>query len=395
MGKPIEAVYTPALLLLVGVVGVSYLGVGFVMPLRALYSSSLGASSGEIGLMASSALLTAFIAAPGIGRLSDHFGHGNVLWLGLLAHAALILAYIPLQHPLALIGLRALEGIAIVAVLPPARALVNAIAPRTCQAEALGLLSAAQSVGILIGPVVGALLAVRVGYSRAFLLASLTLLVGAILARLLLPRQSEAHSRRAGTTPRRLLFTHPLLFVYGLQMVLSSTQGLGAAIWTIYMRDRGASLLLIGLSFTTYAVPILLLAPLAGRFADRYGRLPPLLIGFGIYVIILCLYGLPLSPLTITLLSVPEGMGAAFARGGLDGLLADATPPDIRGTIQANYSAAGTAGSFLAATAAGFLYALAPGVPFLANGLLYLAALVGLLVMLARRRAATRVRYAA
>ena len=71
-----SGVYTPAILLLVFVVGTSFLGVGFILPLRALYGRSVGASSGEIGLMASSALLTGFLSAPIIGKLSDRLGHG-------------------------------------------------------------------------------------------------------------------------------------------------------------------------------------------------------------------------------------------------------------------------------------------------------------------------------
>src|SRR6516162_952467 len=136
-------VYTPAILTLAGIVGVSFLGIGFVMPLRALYAQRVGASGVEIGLMASVALLTASLAAPPVGRLTHRFGPRTVLWVGVLCHAALVLLYIPTRQPLLLIGLRGLEGIAIVAVLPPARALMNTLAPAHRQGEALGLIGSA------------------------------------------------------------------------------------------------------------------------------------------------------------------------------------------------------------------------------------------------------------
>ena len=135
------------------------------MPLRALYGRQLGASSAEIGLMTTSFLLAGFLATPGIGWLSDRIGYKNVLWIGLLMHAALMIAYIFVQDPVMLIGLRGLEGIASVSVLPPTRAMMNTLAPRERQGEALGLLSAAQTAGILIGPAVGALLVGCVGRS--------------------------------------------------------------------------------------------------------------------------------------------------------------------------------------------------------------------------------------
>ncbi len=374
-------VYTPAILLLVFVVGTSYLGVGFILPLRALYGRSVGASSGEIGLMASSALLTGFLSAPLIGRLSDRLGHGYVLFAGLVVHALLVLAYIPIENPVALIALRGLEGIAVVGIMPPARAIANTLAPPTRQAETLGLMSAAQTVGILLGPTFGLLLASAVGYHYAFLVASVPLAIGAVLAWIYLPRRASIVTTDA--TPRAVraaLFTRPLALAYSLQLILATTQGVGAAVWTIYMADLGATPLVIGLSFTTFAVPIILLAPVAGRMADRYGRYWYVLLGIAVCGVLFVIYGLPINPLWLVILSVPEGIAAAFARTAIDGLLADATPPALRGRVQAVYSAAGTGSAFIVATVSGFVYGLYRGLPFFMVGGIFLAGAGALLL---------------
>jgi DHA1 family multidrug resistance protein-like MFS transporter len=384
-----EPVYTPAILLLSLTVGVSYLGLGFVMPLRALYSQQVGASSGEIGLMASAALLTGFLAAPPIGWLTDRAGHRRVLWMALFAHAVLVLAYAFVRDPIALIGLRALEGIAIIGVLPPARALMNALAPGSRQGEALGLLSSAQMVGILLGPALGTLLANQVGYVPAFVAACVPLFLGALLARLLLP----AHPSRPAAVPAqpdatpqvaaggwREQFSPRLWLVYALAAVLAVTQGTVTAIWSLYMVARGASLPVLGLSYTTYALPAMLLTPLAGRFSDRHGRYGPILAAFLSYAVIYLLFGLPVSPFWLVIISAIEGVIAAAASSALGGLLADVMPAAGHGKAQANYSAANTLGAFLSATGAGFLYALAPGAPFVASSVVFLAVSVGLLL---------------
>lgn len=374
-------VYTPAILLLAFVVGASYLGVGFILPLRALYGRSVGASSGEIGLMASAALLTGFFAAPPIGRLSDRLGHSYVLFVGLVIHALLVLAYIPVEDPVLLIALRGLEGIAVVGILPPARALANTLAPPTRQAETLGLLSAAQTVGILLGPTFGLLLASAVGYHEAFLVASAPLAVGAVLAWFFLPRRATNYaSETASRAKTSTLFTRPLLLAYSLQIILATTQGVGAAVWTIYMADLGAQPLVIGLSFTTFAIPIILLAPIAGRMADRTGRYWYVLLGIAVCGVLFVIYGLPINPLWLVILSVPEGVAAAFARTAADGLLADATPPEMRGRIQAVYSAAGTGSAFVVATVSGFIYGLYRGLPFFMVGAIFLAGAAALLL---------------
>ncbi len=377
-----ERIYTPPVLLLAATVGVSFLGLGFVMPLRALYGRQIGATSGEIGLMASVALLTGFLAAPGIGWLSDRFGHRTILWIGVLAHALLVLAYIPVGDPVLLIGLRGLEGIAIVSVLPPARALMNTLAPRSRQGEALALVSSAQMAGILMGPTAGTILASRVGYTPSFLLASIPLFTGAACALLFLPGRAAAHAAADGAlaTPAASLFTSPLLLAYGLGAVYAVTNGVIQAIWSIYMADAGASLPLIGLSYTVFALPAGLLGPIAGRLSDRRGRYQPILIGMCGYAAIYVAFGLGVSPLWLVLLSGVEGVAAAFVGGALNGLLADALPAGARGKGQANFSAAQTAGSFVGATASGFLYALSPRAPFVATGVVFAAGAAALLL---------------
>lgn len=373
-----ESIYTPAILLLAATVGISFLGLGFVMPLRALYAQDIGASSVEIGLMASSSLLTGFLAAPGIGWLGDRIGHRNVLWVSVLVHGLLVLAYIPVRDPVLLIGLRGLEGIAIMGVLPPSRALMNGLAPRTRQGEALGLISSAQMVGILMGPAAGTLLASDVGYTQAFLVASVPLFLGAVAARLFLPAHAEHESATGGGVLFGELFTRPLLLVYAVCAALAVTNGVIQAIWSIYMLRRGASLPAIGLSYTTYALPTALLTPIAGRLSDRRGRFWPVVTGLVLYAAIYVTFGLPISPFWLIVFSGVEGFAAAFARSALDGLLADVTPVGAQGKAQANYSAAGMMGSFVGATASGFLYAVGPGAPFTATGVMFLVVACGL-----------------
>ena len=102
----------PAIVLLAAVV-LSFVGVGFVMPLRALYARDLGASSVEVGLMATAFLLASFVLTPAMGWLVDHLGSRTVLGLSLLTYAGLLAAYVPVTSPATLLVLRALEGVSV------------------------------------------------------------------------------------------------------------------------------------------------------------------------------------------------------------------------------------------------------------------------------------------
>lgn len=382
-------VYTPAILLLAAIVGGSFLGLGFIMPLRAMYARDTGSTSIEIGLMTSSYLLASVLIAPLIGQLTDRFGASRILWIGLACHAGVVLTYMAVHSPLLLIALRAAEGATAAAVLPPARALINRLAPRARQGEALGLLGASQEAGILLGPAAGAFLASQVGYTPSFLIAGGVMALGSLAALLRLP-YSGGSAPGATRIQRPGLagigtFTKPLRLVYSLTGIIALPHGVMMALWTIYMLDRGVSLPLIGLTYTAAALPALFVAPLAGRWSDRYGRYWPIALSMVGVGLIYALYGLPVSPLILLLLCAIEGGVATIARSALDGLLADVTPEGMQGRVQANFTAITAAGRLLGATAAGFIYLVDPGLPFIMGGAICLiAGLVLLLPRLAR-----------
>src|SRR5207248_4674474 len=115
------------------------------------------------------------------------------------------------------------------------------------------------------------------------------------------------------------------------------------------MLYRGPSLPLIGLSFTTFALPIIFTAPLS----DRYRRYWLFLSGMLLTGIIFCLYSLPsVTAWPIIFISIAQGIVTSIARSSLDGLLADIMPKDARGKVQANYTAAGLIGNLIGATTA-------------------------------------------
>jgi DHA1 family multidrug resistance protein-like MFS transporter len=354
-------------------VGISFLSLGFLFPLYSLYArEAIGANSTEIGLMASTFLVAGFLSAPAIGSLADRLGHGRVLWIALATHSLVVLGYIAARKPEHLLGLRALEGVAAMGVLPPARALMNGMAPRHRQGEAMGLMSSAEMAGVLLGPAVGAVLASQVGFTGSFLVSGMGLGLVSAWVFFVLPTggaETEVGSTKLlGAT--RKAFTPPLITAYLLRLLLSVPQGVATAVWSLYMADRGASLLLIGLSFTTFALPAILAAPAAGRISDRHGRFWPIVAGLVSSGAIYSAYGFPLMPVIIVLLSLGEGTGAAAARSSVDGLLADSVPSGIRGRVQANFGAADIAGALLGASGGGILYTVGPGIPFLLEGLL-------------------------
>src|SRR5271154_4136660 len=106
------------------VIVAAYTGAGMVSPILVLYAQAHGASLATISLMASSFLITNFVAQYPAGWLADRFGRVRLLAFSLLLQAATAAAYLLITDPTALIVLRAIEGLGAAATLPSARALI-------------------------------------------------------------------------------------------------------------------------------------------------------------------------------------------------------------------------------------------------------------------------------
>ncbi|MCL6516797.1 MAG: MFS transporter [Alicyclobacillus sp.] len=364
--------YTPHILMLVFTMMLSFLGFGFVMPLRALYASSSGLSSFDIGVMAGAASIAGFVASPFIGRLSDLFGARRVLTIALFLHSIVVLLYRDAHSPWSFILLRGCEGITSAGVAPPIRSLLNQTAPRGRLGEAFGLLDSARYAGILLGPAAGSFMASRFGYTGAFVCTA-TMLAFTGIVNLALMRQTRAVEPgpvRAVSLLPNLRTGHGSLYTLGL--ILPFPFGVAESVWSLYMLHRGASLPLIGLSYTAVAVPGLLLSSFIGRYTDRYGRKWPLIAGLLLSSIVFSMYALPLTPWWIIAISIPEGLANTICRTAASGLLADRLKDSpMSAQVQANYSAMGVAGNFIGAIIGGALFNTGIGIPFLVEGLLF------------------------
>lgn len=137
---------------------VSVLGFGLIIPLLPFYIERFGGSPEIITLIVALHSLMQFIAAPVIGRLSDRYGRRSVLaWTTLGTVAAHILLGIADSLWLVIVS-RCLAG-AMAANLGVTFAYASDITTTEQRPKAMGILSAAFSLGFMVGPGIGGLLA--------------------------------------------------------------------------------------------------------------------------------------------------------------------------------------------------------------------------------------------
>ncbi len=354
-----------ALFGIVAAIFVSGTGVGSLLPVLPLYLHERGAPYSLVGVIVGASLVAQAVGQWPAGRLAARVG-GRPMMVGGLVLAALSSIALILPVPVSwLIALRFTQGLGFAASLPAELAAVADVVPRSYLGRAYGWVAGAQQSGFIVGPAIGGFLSVF-GRWTVFLVTGAALLAAAIVVWRAVPPTAR-HAVNASGSARALLGRSQVgaavRAVVTLSIGLGLLIGIYDVIWSLYMRTLGASDPVIGLSFTLYALPVLIATPLAGWISDRWDRR---WLAFGSIVL-----GSLMGPIYPFLKNIPIVIGV----GALEGTLWAFTEPAMnsllmRAVQERRAEAQGIAGTALSAGMAvgsfmgGSLFGLGVGVPF-------------------------------
>src|SRR5438552_12768409 len=155
---------------LMAVAFVDMIGLMMVFPLRPLYALGLHADPATIGFLTASFPIAQLASSPIWGRVSDHYGRRPVLLVGLSASTVAYLIFGLAGSLWLLFASRFVQGLGGGTTGVAQAYVADTMAPHE-RAKALGWLSAATSLGVVIGPVVGSF-AARAGESAPGLVAA-------------------------------------------------------------------------------------------------------------------------------------------------------------------------------------------------------------------------------
>lgn len=364
---------------------VLWVGAAAILPLLPVYVRRDGGSTGIVG-----AVMAAFFAASVIfqypaGWLTDRIGGRPVLVAGLACYALGSLGFLAGWPPVADVGLRGLQGAGAGAVEVAAFSMVAAAVPAQRRGQAAGMIYGGQLGGMAIGPLggslvgVGAMGALFVVASAAAALACVPVLVGVhnrpgglAAASTTAPAPSTA-AAVAPTRPgsaRVGLHLRGNRGLVGLLVAALSTgvlSGVYEACWTLLLTSRGAEQWQIGLSWTCFALPFVVMSVPAGRLADRADR-RWLIMGSLVWSAAF-MAGYPfLGHVSLLIgLGIFEAVGVAVGAPATQSLLSQVARPEERGRAQGLFGSSQTGATAAASASAGVLFGMAPWVPFVAG----------------------------
>jgi len=121
------------------------------------------------------------VAAVTIGRMSDRLGHRRVLILAIALAGLLCFPQALARTVWQLLAIRVLFGFAVGGMAPTVNALTASTVPRSSLGRTYGLTTAANSLGMALGPSLGGWLAASAGLRFPFVLMGAMLLVLALM----------------------------------------------------------------------------------------------------------------------------------------------------------------------------------------------------------------------
>lgn len=390
-----ELARLPFFLLMAAVFAV-YVGYGIVLPLlpflleRLLGDAARFSVAWHTGMIAAIYMFALFVGAPLWGRVSDRIGRRPVILLG-LGGCVVALASFGLATNLWLAYLaRGLGGALVSAVLPVALAYVSDTSVPEARARRFAWMTAATTLGFLVGPLLGGWLAgIEIGiltenesegsFSAPFFTAAaggavIWLAVWYWLPALSPSTRAVATSQREPPAPRsvNVLLLLALLGMFGLGAFEVAIALQGRQVWGLDPLQIGW--MFVECSLVMVAVQVMVFSPLARRVGFRFIIVPAFLamvVGVGMLPAvtdtgwIMLLVGLFAagSGILIPMLAYRVSLDAGTAQGAALG----------------KQTAAASLGQGLGSAAAGGLYGLAIAAPFwLTAVLLLIGAVVGM-----------------
>lgn len=263
-----------------------FLASGLWSPLLSVYVASLGATTGDIGLVFGAYQATSLLSQFWWGRHSDRLGRRKpLLVVGTAALALSFLLIVAIDDWRWLVPARILEGIGLAAYSTGSLALVgDLLEDQRGRGRLMGLYRTFGSLAFAIAALGGGLLADALGTRAPLLLAAVCYaLAFTLVTRIKEPPPAAAAVAAPGQTatlapsptrPARALLPF-------LTLTFTWTFGMGAVVslWPVYMQGAGYSKTAVGGLWGLAALGEAPCFILAGYLADRWGPKRVLLTG--------------------------------------------------------------------------------------------------------------------
>ena len=402
-----------------------WLGFGALLPIMPPYFTEHGVELEMLGFVIAAWPAARLLTEPLFGWLADRTERVPLMVIGLVVGGVALGLPLVFTGPIEFLVLRAVAGLATAMYDPAARGYLTDSTPPERRGEAFGLYGSAQMGGLLLGPAIGGIGAdLFDGVAFVFLFGAGATLLAAVAVALRVRESAQVgrhrhispaydtHDFRAdppsvyrraaddllaerdeeespsppetrGTGPPAPLSLRNRWLIAAIVFNLGGyfAGGTYEVIWSLFLLDRGGTVGLVGLTFATFALPVLLVSPFAGRMVDRQGSFRFIVIGSLMTATASVIYPFVPNPLWVIPILLVEATGIAILNPALYAVVAAGSPRGRSSTAQGIFGASGTLGTIVASIATGYIAKVSLDYPFwVGAGVMYVCLALGLAI---------------
>lgn len=352
-GLPKEVSVLTAISFLVAV------GFGLIIPAIPIFAKTFGVSNTLIGLIVSSFAIMRFVSGLFSGKLVDRFGERVVLGFGLFMVSIFTLFAGLAQSYEQLLIFRTAGGLGSSMFSVSAGALILRVVSDNQRGRAQSLYNGGFIAGGVAGPAFGGALIALSPRAPFFIYSGLLIAAGTVsliyLHESRLGAKQVVESDERAMTIREALQIKPYLYSLFLSFVGSWVLfGMRSSILPLFVvEDLGASASIVGLSFTIALVAQGAVMVRAGKYSDKNGRKPIILVGFSVVMLSLALLILSTNIYFYIAAMIVMGFGAGFAASA--GAIVGDVIKGKSGKVYAFWQMSGDAGMMVGPVLLGFV----------------------------------------
>jgi MFS family permease len=220
----------------------------------------------------------------------------------------------------------------------------------------LGLMLSTDVGGFALGPVVSAILLPMFGIPAPFIAVAIA--TGVVLVLILMQHVDEVSAEDAPTEKLAfdLLRIKPLLGAVLIGLALFLMIGTFDSLWSVMMDDLHASQWIANLGITLFALPLIVLGPRGGRFAETIGPFKASIGGLAIGAFFITSYGFVPWPIVMLIIGTIHGVVDGLTVTGGSMAIALVSPSNRIASAQGLYGGLQVLTAGVAATFAGWEY---------------------------------------
>ncbi len=316
-------------------------GFGIIFPIFPKYVELFDGGVWELGILTAAWALSAMLFSPLAGSLADRYGRKLMIVVSLIGYSISNIGFVFSQSFTHLLIFRFLEGTFSAGINPAAIALASELSEEDGRAQAIGIVTAGSSIGIVIGPMVGGVIfELMPSFALPFFVSAILGIVGAIVAVFLLEESKviqKTDNQRFSLREVYHKLPKPIIsFVVYIFVTLSSVGAwmLIEPSFSFYIYDDlNLEPFHFGVFVSVYGVMVAIGQGVLGGLSDKYGRKPMIFIGALINALFYVIMAHATTFLLLNIAAIVAGIGLGLMNPAINALITEVTNEENHGLV--------------------------------------------------------------